>query len=102
MDKFSLVRLWQPTPRLGADLANFSRRFFFTATLVAFAMVSSLTWAQYPYDKVCDPENDDSQPGLVTTGLFTNVVDLNGDLVDGGEIDVSDDSDFVPCNQNFR
>jgi hypothetical protein len=103
MDKFCLVRIWQPTPRLGADLANFSRRFFFTATLVAFAVVSSMTWAQYPYDQLCDPEIDaEPETGSVITGLFTNVVDLNGDMVDGGDIDVSTNKDFVSCNQNWR
>ncbi|CAJ1954597.1 unnamed protein product [Cylindrotheca closterium] len=107
MDKFSLVRLWQPTPRLGADLANFSRRFFFSITVVAFAVVSSFTWAQYPYDKLCEPLDSST----ATVGVYTNVERLDGEKVkiwigdlepEIDELEVVDETDYVSCGQNFR
>lgn len=107
MDKFSLVRMWQPTPRLGADLATFSRRFFFSITVVAFAVVSSFTWAQYPYDKLCEPVD----LSTTTLGVYANVERLDGEKVKiwmGGveeEVDdyeVVDELEYVPCGQNFR
>ena len=96
MDKFSLVRIWQPTPRLGSELAVFSRKFFFTFTVVALAVVSSLTWAQYPYDKLCEPLDD----ATATPGLYTDVTLLDGTTTD--DIDVIDTTDYVSCGQNFR
>jgi len=105
MDKFSLVRIWQPTPRVGADLANFSR-IFFTITVVTFAVVSSFTWAQYPYDKLCEPVDGST----ATLGTYTNLVTANGNaptLYGNGEIElteveVEDSNDYVSCGQNWR
>jgi len=96
MDKFALVRIWQPTPRLGAELALFSRRFFFTGTIVAFAVVSSFTWAQYPFDKLCEP-NDGS---TAISGNYTNVVTLENRTL--GNIFVEATEDFVTCGQSIR
>jgi len=107
MDKFSLVRIWQPTPRLGADLANFSRKFFFTITVVAFAVVGSFTWAQYPYDKICEPLDSRT----ATVGMYTNVERLDGERVEiwlgdlekaVDELEIEDEIDYVTCGQNFR
>jgi len=106
MDKFSLVRIWQPTPRLGSDLAKFSR-IFFVITVVAFAVVSSFTWAQYPYDKLCTP-NDGS---TATLGTYLNPIRpdkkkatiWDSDVqVEVDEITVNDPVDYMPCGQNFR
>ena len=108
MDKFSLVRLWQPTPRLGADLAYFSRKFFFTITVVAFAVVSSFTFAQYPYDKLCEPLDPTKTADL---GPYTNVLRLNGEKVviwENGQkqevevLEIEDPVDYISCGQNFR
>lgn len=107
MDKFSLVRMWQPTPRLGADLADFSRKYFFTFTVVAFAVVSSFTWAQYPYDKLCEPLDSST----TTVGVYKNVQRLDGEKVkiwegaaqiEVDELEVGDETDYVACGQNFR
>lgn len=107
LDKFALVRIWQPTPVLGSDLAVFSRRFFFTITVVAFAVVSSFTWAQFPYDKLCEPL-DSSTAQL---GEYTNVLRLDREKVElwvgnvkqeVDEIFVEDPVDYVSCGQNFR
>jgi hypothetical protein len=113
LDKFSLTRLWRPTPKLGADLATFSRRFFFTICLVAFAVVGAIWWAQYPYDNLCSPlEESVAWEGDIT---FSNVTDLannliqggnnlardnNGDLIDG-QVTV-DGFEYVYCNQDWR
>lgn len=95
MDKFCLVRLWRPTPKIGSDLANFSRRIFFPLTLVFFAIISSFVWAQYPFDNLCDPTT------LEEPTSYTDVIDLNQTLVDEtGEVTVS--TKMISCNQAWR
>ena len=91
MDKFCLVRLWRPTPKIGSDLANFSRRIFFPLTLVFFAIISSFVWAQYPFDNLCNPTDIEEK-------TYTDVIALNQTLV--GEVTVS--TEMISCNQNWR
>jgi hypothetical protein len=99
-DKYCLVRVWSWSPLIGAELAVFSRRFFFTGATIAFAAVSSLVWAQFPYDNLCDPLRDDVTPDW--SGNYTGVKDLNGKLVDGGSVLVEQDTNSVECLQNWR
>lgn len=94
MDKFCLVRLWQPVPTIGSDLAVFSRRFFFPLTLIFFAMVSSFAWAQYPYDNVCDPV---TETGFNET-LFAEIRLLDGSVISN----VTVDTEMVSCPQDWR
>lgn len=77
--------------------------------------MSSLVWAQFPYDNLCDPLEGDAVSGF--EGQYVGVRNLNGDLVssdpgidceensraDGcGIIDVEQDTNAVQCLQNWR
>lgn len=87
------MRIWGWAPLFGSELAVFSRRFFFNGALIAFAVVSSFVWAQFPYDNVCDPKNP--QDGL--RGSYTNVTS------DGGKPRteyVDQDTNVVFCHQS--
>jgi hypothetical protein len=99
VDKFSLMRLWGWSPLIGSDLAVFSRRYFFTSALIALSLVSSYTWAQFPYDNICD--NSEAQSGF--NGTYTEVSTFRGELVNGdGLSDVIQDTSVVYCDQSWR
>lgn len=53
VDKFSLMRTWQPSPAVGASIANFSRTYFMSSAFAAMAIVSSYFFAGFPYDNLC-------------------------------------------------
>lgn len=95
VDKICLMRVWAPAPFLGTELAKFSRRYFFSTALLAFGIVSSFAWAQFPYDNLCDPEEP---TGSNFTGAWT-VTLLTGEVTDIGVIEPEP---AVFCNQNWR
>lgn len=98
VDKFSLVRLWSWQPRIGAELAVFSRRFFFTGAALAFCIVSAYAFAQFPYDNLCNPLEGQAQSGF--SGVYTGVTNGNDEPL--GSITVSQDTNSVFCQQSWR
>jgi hypothetical protein len=42
---------------LGPELSRFSRKYFFAGAFVAYVLISAYAWAQFPYDNVCDSQN---------------------------------------------
>ena len=99
VDKFSLMRLWGWSPLIGSELAVFSRKYFFTTALIALALVSSYTWAQFPYDNICDSPGDTA--GF--SGNYTGVSTLRGKLVGGdGSVEVKQDTSVMYCSQSWR
>jgi hypothetical protein len=38
---------------LGNTISRFSRKYFFSAAIVAMAIVSSYYWSGFPYDNLC-------------------------------------------------
>jgi hypothetical protein len=50
-DKYCLMRIWASSSTLGGELAQFSRRYFFSGALLAMAIVSAYAYAQFPYGK---------------------------------------------------
>jgi hypothetical protein len=98
VDRFSLFRLWGWNPLLGAELATFSRKYMYLACLAVFAIVSSYTYAQLPYDNICDPEN----PQSGVSGVYTGVTNAGGDLIyegmdNEGVVQVQQDTTVVFC-----
>ena len=88
-------RIWEPAPFIGTQLAVFSRRYFFTGALLAFAIVSSYAWAQFPYDNICIP--DDPISGVA--GTYDDVMILNGTTT---TITVNEDDAARFCSQHWR
>lgn len=96
-DKYCLMRIWAWRPFIGPELARFSRRYFFSGSVLAFALVSAYTWAQFPYDNVCDPD----------TPIFTNAAReyFNVQFANSSTADVvtvSQDTPVVACSQSWR
>jgi diacylglycerol kinase len=52
-DKFCLLRVWAPAPLIGNKIADMSRTYFFSTALVVYALVSSHSFASFPYDNAC-------------------------------------------------
>lgn len=104
VDKFSLVRIWGWTPVIGDELAVFSRRFFFIGAGLAFCVMSSYAFAQFPYDNVCDPPN----PQTGFRGVYTNVSNGDGEPLFGWSdspltsLVVEQDTNVVFCEQSWR
>ena len=97
-DKFCLMRLWSPGAFIGTQLAVFNRRYFLSAALLAFAIVSSYSYAEFPYDNLCDPVGSASG-GMEEEGGRVRVTFWNGTA---GEINVpGSNSPAIFCQQNY-
>eukprot|EP00977_Amphora_coffeiformis_P030428 scaffold46958_cov199-Amphora_coffeaeformis.AAC.1 len=78
-DKYCLTRIWGWVPTIGSELPKFSRRYFFSGSILVLCILSAYAWAQFPYDNLCIPE----EPSVENfAGSFANV---NLPLVDGSE-----------------
>ena len=101
-DKYCLVRIWSWSPLIGSEISIYSRRYFLAGATIAFALVSSLVWVQFPYDNLCNPI--EGTEVNVRTGEYTGVRNLNGDLVenDTGIVVVEQAFNSVQCLQNWR
>lgn len=94
--QFCLLRVWAPTASLGANLATFSRRYFFTGALIAFVIASAYSWAQFPFDNVCDPRNGTITPA---NELLEDVRLFNGTTTD---LTLGQLEPVQYCAQGFR
>jgi hypothetical protein len=72
--KFYLLRLCGPQPDIGFHLARPSRNYFIPTILVTHVVMNAYWWSGYPYDNVCENNNEE------------------GD---------DDSSAYKYCNQNF-
>ena len=52
-DKFCVLRVWAQVPRIGVDIADISRTYFFSSALIAYALMSSYSFVSFPYDNAC-------------------------------------------------
>lgn len=52
------MRIWGFSPFVGSEVAQFSRRYFFSGSVLAFVILSSYAWAGFPYDNLCDVVNN--------------------------------------------
>jgi hypothetical protein len=93
-DRFSLMRTWKRAPQLGTKISQFSRRYFFSLAIVAMAVVSSMFWAAYPFDNLCE--------GGRSRGIY--IGDFNLTIGDDGKevVNVSEnDTIYVDCLQDL-
>ena len=92
------MRIWSWTPFLGSELAVFSRRYFFSGSCLALAMVSAYAWAQFPFDNLCDPVEYN---GPDVSGVYSNVRLLNEvDVIP--EVTVTQATPSLFCSQSWR
>jgi len=61
--KFSLLRLCGPTPDVGFHLARLSRNYFIPTVLITHVVMSAYWWSGYPYDSICENNNDNGEGG---------------------------------------
>ena len=89
-DRFSLMRSWKRAPSLGSRMSKFSRRYFFPLSIVSMAVLSSFYWAGFPFDNLCQLDQEIGQ-------------DYAGTWIVGNETIVVEASDpaFGFCLQNF-
>lgn len=93
VDKYCLMRIWANTAFLGSELARFSRHYFFSGAVLAYAVISAYAWAGFPYDNLCDSNN--------TTEIDQTSVNITlGDGVDM-EILVESHRSVLFCDQSF-
>ena len=98
-DKFCLIRIWSWSPFLGNELAKFSRRYFFSGSILAYALVSAYAWAQFPYDNVCDNPNG----GTGASGVYSRPQYKNGTLANFDIEVLPEQDEFVQfCGQGWR
>ena len=50
--------MWQSAPFVGAQLADFSVKYFFTLALALTFYVSAFDWTYFRFDRICDGETD--------------------------------------------
>lgn len=79
---------------VGSELAQFSRRYFFSGALLAYVLVSAYAWAQFPYDNLCDPEN----PTVTGLSGTYDYVTADGTTT---SVTVTQDYPVVFCRQSW-
>jgi hypothetical protein len=87
-DKFCLMRIWADSASLGSEVAKFSRKYFFSFAVVAYAVISAYAFAGFPYDNLCRKDN----PDFGAAGNF--VVNIT-------TYEVTEDQFFVYCDQRW-
>ncbi|KAL7563221.1 hypothetical protein ACA910_014494 [Epithemia clementina (nom. ined.)] len=55
--KFCMLRMWRPSPDVGASLSRLSRNYFFTMALLIHIIMSAYWWSGYPFDNLCEGDN---------------------------------------------
>lgn len=95
-DKYCLVRIWRRAAAIGPRLARISRRYFFTLAVMVFIVSSAYSWAQFPYDNVCDKEGSTER---VLQKKFDNVLLLDGSL---RNITVHQNTAVYYCSQDIK
>jgi hypothetical protein len=53
VDKFCLLRVWTPAPRLGSQIGEVSRNYFFRVAMMVYVMKSGYNYASFPFDDAC-------------------------------------------------
>lgn len=53
VDKFCLLRIWAPAPKIGCEIGKIRRDYFFRLAIVAHAMKSAYDYASFPFDDAC-------------------------------------------------
>jgi len=95
VDKFCLLRNWAQAPALGTKIADMSRLYFFTGSLLAYALMASYNFASFPYDNACELDETASSDYV---GSFSGKA-ANGMLVDF--VVFEGDSTYKFCNQDM-
>ena len=94
------MRIWGRIPTIGSELPKFSRRYFFTGSVLALCILGAYAYAQFPYDNLCLlNENSTIAEG---DRFFT---DVNQTLVDDSElfnVTVTNPTNYVFCPQSWR
>lgn len=90
------MRIWGYSPFVGSEVARFSRRYFFSGAVLAYAIISAYAWAGFMYDNICDVDNP--QPGAKRT--YTDVELANEKVMP--TIEVKQDKYVEYCDQSFR
>lgn len=97
VDKFCLQRSYGPAPKVGNDVAKFSRSFFFTSALVVYVLMVSYTFAGFPFDNACNTFDNVTSEYV---GSF-NLVTGDGQLVASITIDESNTAYYSYCLQDM-
>lgn len=96
-DKYCLLRIWASTAAIGGEVARFSRRYFFSAAVVAYAVINAYVWAGFPYSNLCETDN----PRTGAAGTYTDAILGNGERR-SEDIVVEQDPFVVFCDQSWR
>ena len=92
------MRIWAPNPFVGSEVAQFSRRYFFSGAVLAYAIISAYAWAGFMYDNVCDVTDD---PPTGAAGTW-EIVQIVGEDVTVKNVTVTEDEFFAYCDQSWR
>jgi hypothetical protein len=100
-DRFGILRTWKRAAHLGTEVSALSRKYFFSLAIIAMVFISSFYWAGFPFDNLCDADEDIQSPNSPYFGNFTIIPDKN-DPDNSINVTVSKgDSIFKYCNQNL-
>lgn len=93
------MRIWGAIPTIGSELPKFSRRYFFSLSVLALCLLSAYAWAQYPYDDLCVPKTSDSTSNFSGTYNITFPNQLGRPAE---EVEVTNPVGFLYCPQSWR
>ena len=91
------MRIWANSASIGAEVARFSRRYFFSGAVVAYAVINAYIWSGFPYSNLCEVED----PMTGAAGTYTNLTLGTGER--SSETIVVEQDAFVRfCDQSWR
>jgi len=95
-DKFCLMRIWGYSPFVGSEVAQFSRKYFFSGAILAYAIISAYAWAGFPYDNLCPTGT------FGAARVYNNVIYASEEIEGPQTIEVVDDQVVRHCKQNWK
>ena len=93
------MRIWANSASLGSELARFSRKYFFSLAVLAYAIMSAYQFAGFPYDNVCDVVDN---PTFGGSGNYTNVTLSDDTIVDIITVSPEQDAIVKFCRQSWQ
>eukprot|EP00558_Chaetoceros_sp_UNC1202_P004805 CAMPEP_0197242782 /NCGR_PEP_ID=MMETSP1429-20130617/8423_1 /TAXON_ID=49237 /ORGANISM="Chaetoceros sp., Strain UNC1202" /LENGTH=293 /DNA_ID=CAMNT_0042702873 /DNA_START=334 /DNA_END=1215 /DNA_ORIENTATION=+ len=108
VDRFSLMRSWAPSPKIGKIISRISRRYFMPAAVCISAIMASYMWTSFNFDNLCvvysfDYGTTDYDGTWIMPSIKHGRIDRAGGIQTTRLVDIKSSKDqlYEFCNQNF-
>jgi len=89
-DKFSLMRTWKPSSKVGQSMSRLNRSVIFPIMLIIMTWIASRNWENFTFDNLCEVNSLD--PGSSNTGNVTYELKGIDGIINNSTVVVSSNS----------